>query len=145
MRTLWQEEGTTYHGNYVSFDQGRSDPRPANATVPLHMEGAPAAAVRRAAKYGDGYFPWVDPRTDKLHETLGQVIPGVRAEAEKLGRDPQSIEMTVGGARTVAEAEVMAKLGVNRITIAIRAHEPEAVRDELGRFGEEVVAPTRDL
>ena len=62
-----------------------------------------AAAVRRAARYGDGYFPWVAPGLD-LHATLGEVIPAVRAEAEKLGRDPQSIEMTVGGARTVAEA-----------------------------------------
>jgi hypothetical protein len=45
----------------------------------------------------------------------------------------------------VAEAEVMAKLGVDRITIAIRSHEPEAVRDELGTFGETVIAQTRDL
>ena len=67
------------------------------------------------------------------------------AAAEELGRDPRSIEMTVGGARTVAEAEVMAGLGVDRCTIAIRAKEPEAVRDELGRFGDEVIAPTRDL
>jgi hypothetical protein len=69
----------------------------------------------------------------------------VRAEAEKLGRDPHSTEMTVGGARTVAETEVMAKLGVDRCTIAIRSKEPEAVRDELGRFGDEVIAQTRDL
>ena len=73
------------------------------------------------------------------------VIPAVRAEAEKHGRDPQSIEMTVGGARTVAEAETMAKLGVDRLTIAIRSKEPEAVRDELGAFGQDVIAATRDL
>jgi probable F420-dependent oxidoreductase len=145
MRTLWSNEVATYHGKYVSFDQVRSDPSPVNGTVPLHIGGASPAAVRRAAKYGDGYFPWVDPRLDKLHETLGVVIPGVRAEAEKYGRDPQSIEMTVGGARTVAEAEVMAKLGVDRCTIAIRSHEPEAVRDELGTFGEQVISQTRDL
>jgi len=51
----------------------------------------------------------------------------------------------VGGARTVAEAEVMAKLGANRCTIAIRSKEPEAVREELGTFGDEVIAQTRDL
>ena len=80
-----------------------------------------------------------------VHETLGQVIPAVRAEAEKLGRDPRSIEMTVGGARTVAEAEVMAKLGADRCTIAIRSKDPAAVRDEIGTFGADVIAPTRDL
>ena len=135
----------TYHGTYVSFDQVRSDPTPVNGTVPLHIGGASPAAIRRAAKYGDGYFPWVDPRSNLLYETLGQVIPGVRAEAEKFGRDPRSIEMTVGGARTVAEAEIMAELGVDRCTIAIRSKEPEEVRDELGTFGQEVIAPTREL
>jgi probable F420-dependent oxidoreductase len=144
MRALWQQEVATYHGTYVSFDDVRSDPSPANGTVPLHIGGASPAAVRRAAKYGDGYFPWVDPTLD-LHETLGRVIPAVRAEAEKLGRDPQSIEMTVGGARTVAEAEAMAELGVNRLTIAVRSKEPEAVRDELGAFGQNIIAATRDL
>jgi probable F420-dependent oxidoreductase len=145
LRALWENEVATYHGTYVSFDQVRSDPSPVNGTVPLHIGGASPAAIRRAAKYGDGYFPWVDPRLNLLHETLGQVIPGVRAEAERLGRDPRSIEMTVGGARTVAEAEIMAKLGVDRCTIAIRSKEPEAVRDELGTFGQEVIAQTRDL
>lgn len=145
MRTLWENEVATYHGSYVSFDQVRSDPSPVHGTVPLHIGGASPAAVRRAAKYGDGYFPWVDPRLDLLHETLGQVIPAVRAEAERLGRDPRAIEMTVGGARTVAEAEIMAKLGVDRCTIAIRSKEPEAVRDELESFGQEVIAKTRDL
>ena len=53
--------------------------------------------------------------------------------------------MTVGGARTVAEAEIMAKLGVDRCTIAIRSKEPEAVRDELAVFGQEVIAQTRHL
>jgi probable F420-dependent oxidoreductase len=145
MRALWENEVATYNGTFVSFDQVRSDPSPVNGTVPLHIGGASPAAVRRAAKHGDGYFPWVDPRSNLLHETLGQVIPAVRAEAEKFGRDPRSIEMTVGGARTVAEAEVMAKLGVDRCTIAIRSKEPEAVRDELGIFGQEVIAQTRHL
>ena len=99
-----EDEVATYHGEYVSFDQVRCDPSPANGTVPLHIGGASPAAVRRAAKYGDGYFPWVGPGLD-LHATLRQVIGDVRVEAERFGRDPDSIEYTVGGARTVAEAE----------------------------------------
>jgi hypothetical protein len=53
--------------------------------------------------------------------------------------------MTVGGARTVAEAERLAAIGIDRMTIAVRAKEIEAVRDELGTFGEEVIRVTRDL
>ena len=117
MRALWQTEVATYHGEHVSFDQVRCDPSPTRGTVPLHVGGASPAAIRRAAKYGDGYFPWVGPALD-LHSTLRQVIRDVRAEAERIGRDPDEIEYTVGGARTIAEAEQMAELGVNRLVIA---------------------------
>ena len=52
--------------------------------------------------------------------------------------------MTVGGARTVEEAEIMAELGVDRCTIAIRSKEAQ-VRDELAVFGPEVIEPTKEL
>ena len=53
--------------------------------------------------------------------------------------------MTVGGARTLEEVERMALLGVDRMTIAVRSKEIEAVRDELGNFAETVIIPTRDV
>jgi len=144
IRTLWTEEVATYQGTYIRFENVRCDPRPANGSVPLHIGGASPAAIHRAARLGDGYFPWVGPGLD-LHETLGHVIPGVRAAAEELGRDPSSIEMTVGGARTVAEAERLAALGVDRLVVAVRSKEMNAVGDELAQFAQEVIAPTRDL
>jgi len=73
------------------------------------------------------------------------VIAGVRVEAERLGRDPRAIEMTVGGARTIAEAERMAELGVDRLVIAVRSTDLLQVDDELAAFGAEVIAPTHDL
>lgn len=144
MRALWEDEVATYHGEHVRFVEVRCDPRPFNGTVPLHIGGASAAAIRRAAKYGDGYFPWVGPGLD-LHATLRQVISDVRAAAEQQGRDPDGIEYTVGGARTVAEAEQLAALGVDRLVIAVRAKDISAVVDELSTFGEQVIAPTADL
>src|SRR5262249_55559885 len=144
MRTLWEVEVATYHGKHVSFDDIRCDPRPPRGTIPLHIGGTSPAAVRRAARYGDGYFPWVDPTQD-LYATLDRTIAEVRRQAESLGRSPEGIEMTVGGARTVAEAERMAALGVNRLTVAIRAKEIDDVRREVEAFGEDVIRPTRDL
>jgi probable F420-dependent oxidoreductase len=144
MRALWQEEVASYHGTYVDFTDVRCDPSPVDGTVPLHVGGASDAAIRRAARYGDGYFPFV-AATQDLYETLARIIPAVRVEAEKYGRDPSSIEMTVGGARTVADAERLAALGVDRMTIAVRAKEPEAVADELMAFGQDVIGATADL
>ena len=122
----------------------RCDPSPTRGTVPLHIGGASPAALRRAAKYGDGYFPFVGPGLD-LHATLSRVIADVRVEAELIGRDPTRIEITVGGARTVADAERMAELGVDRLVDRGALTEPHEVHDELATFGEEVIAATRDL
>jgi probable F420-dependent oxidoreductase len=144
IRMLWQEEVASFHGQFVSFDAVRCDPSPVNGTVPLHIGGASPAAIRRAVRYGDGYFPWVGPGFD-VEETLARLISSIRTEAEKADRAPGSIEITVGGARTVADAERLAKLGVDRLTVAIRAKEPEALGDEIGTFGQDVIATTRDL
>jgi probable F420-dependent oxidoreductase len=143
IRALWQQEVATYHGTYVNFDDVRCDPSPMRGTVPLHVGGASPAAIRRAARYGDGYFPWVGLELD-LYDTLGTIIPAVRGEAERIGRDPASIEITVGGARTVADAERMAVLGVDRITIALRSKELSDLEDELGALSN-VISATSDL
>jgi probable F420-dependent oxidoreductase len=144
MRVLWQEQVATYHGQFVNFDEVRCDPSPINGTVPLHIGGTSPAAIARAAKYGEGYFPFIGPGQD-LRTSLRQAIGAVRDAAERLGREPGSIEFTVGGARTVDEAVTMAELGADRCTIAIRSKDLEEVRAELARFGEDVIAPTKDL
>jgi probable F420-dependent oxidoreductase len=141
LRLLWQQDVATYHGEHVGFDNVRCDPSPVNGTIPLHIGGASPAALRRAARYGDGYFPYVGPQHDFL-PTLRQIIVDVRAECERIGRDPDEIEYTVGGARTVDEAAVMAEIGVDRCVIAVRSKHLDDVRDELARFGDEVIAQT---
>lgn len=147
MRQLWTEDVTSYDGEQVRFTNIRSEPRPVNGTIPLHIGGISKAAVRRAARYGDGYFPFVgfvDLGRDP-NEVLAEVIRDVRAEAARFGRDPESIEMTVGGARTVEEAERMRAIGADRLVIAIRSKDINEVRDEIATFGKEVIAATTDL
>lgn len=144
MRLLWREEVATFEGQFVRFDQVRCDPSPPRGTVPIHIGGVSRAALRRAARLGDGYFPYVGPQYDFLPE-LQRIINEVRAECEQAGRDPDDIEYTVGGARTVEEAAAMADIGVDRCTIAIRSKDLAEVRDELARFGQDVIGPTKDL
>ena len=69
---------------------------------------------------GDGYFPFIFPGQDPLVE-LPRLITRVRAETAAAGRDPDAMEFTAGGARTVDEAKAYADFGVHRLTVAIRA------------------------
>jgi probable F420-dependent oxidoreductase len=144
IRALWTEEVCSYQGQFVDFRNVRCDPSPTNGTIPLHVGGASPAAIRRAARYGDGYFPFVRPDED-LDEVLGNVVPAVREAAKALGRDGDAIEMTVGGARTVADAERLSKLGIDRLVIASRSKTRSELEDELGTFASEVMSQTGDL
>ena len=49
-RCSGRRRSSTYHGEYVQFDQVRCDPSPVNGTVPIHIGGASPAALRRAAR-----------------------------------------------------------------------------------------------
>ena len=144
MRLLWEEEVASYHGQFVAFDEVRCDPSPPRGTVPIHVGGTSPVAIRRAVRVGDGYFPYVGPQHDFVPE-LRRILADVDAECDRVGRDLDEIEITVGGARTAEEAAAMAELGVDRFTIAIRAKEMPEVRDELARFGTEVIEPTTEL
>jgi probable F420-dependent oxidoreductase len=144
MRVLWHDDIATFHGQHVHFDQVECRPWPVNRSIPLHVGGASDAAIRRAATKGDGYFPFVFPDQD-LKVVLPQLIERVRRETEAAGRDPDAMEITSGGARTIADAEWYASVGVHRIGVAVRASGISEMRDELARFGEEIIAPTTNL
>jgi probable F420-dependent oxidoreductase len=57
MRTLWTEERSSHRGEFVSFNNVRSYPKPAKGrSVPVWFGGETAPALRRVADYGDGWI-----------------------------------------------------------------------------------------
>ena len=61
--------------------------------MPIVVGGHTEMAARRAARYGDGFFPGVaDDRQ------LDWLLGIMRDECEKVGRDPKTIEITAGRA-----------------------------------------------
>ncbi len=144
MRLLWREETASFDGAFVRFEQVECRPWPVRRSIPLLIGGASDAAIHRAATRGDGYFPFVFASQDPLVE-LPRLLGRVRAETAAAGRDPDAMEFTAGGARTVEEAKVYAEFGVHRLTVAIRARTIPEMRDEVARLGDELVAPTAAL
>jgi probable F420-dependent oxidoreductase len=144
MRALWRDDVASFGGEHVQFDQVECRPWPVNRAIPLHIGGASDAAIRRVARCGDGYFPFVFPGED-ITVVLPRLIERVRAETAAMGRDPDAIEITSGGARTVEDARWYASIGVHRIGIAVRSSTIASMGDELRRFGDEVISKTTDL
>ena len=59
IKVLWTQERPEYHGKYVEFDDIVFEPRPvAKPHPPIWIGGNTKPAMRRAAKYGDGWVPW---------------------------------------------------------------------------------------
>jgi probable F420-dependent oxidoreductase len=93
MRVLWRDDEPTFHGQFCSFDRAVSRPRPVQpGGVPIHVGGHSPAAARRAGTRGDGYHP-LGLDGDVLVERLAQM----RTAARAADRDPDAIELTLGG------------------------------------------------
>ena len=116
MRALWKAPHAEFHGEFVDFDPCTCSPRPVNGDIPVIVGGDSEAALQRAVRLADGYFPG-----EGDHERLADLLDRLRVRAEQAGRDPASIEINaMFGAQMadpVAGVEQMASVGVGRIMI----------------------------
>lgn len=139
MRTLWAGPHAEFHGEFVDFAPSTCSPRPVNGSIPILVGGDTDAAISRAVRIADGYFPG-----EGDVERLGALLQRVHKAAEKAGRDPASIEINtmfgVQMADPAAGVEQMAALGVGRIMIPAFFFAGPGGLDRLSEFGE-TVAP----
>lgn len=59
MKELWTAPQSTFHGEFVDFEDALAYPKPAqDPHLPVLVGGNTRPALRRAARYGDGWFGW---------------------------------------------------------------------------------------
>ncbi len=92
MKLLWTEEKAEYHGDHVDFGPSYAWPKPAQKPYPpVHVGGAGLRAIRRAVRYGDGWIPLPGSgENDPI-----DLMPTLRDELAKAGRDADSFEVTI--------------------------------------------------
>jgi probable F420-dependent oxidoreductase len=62
MFELWHSETPSFDGEFVKFDDVAFGPKPVQKPHPTVWIGGDAdAALRRAARFGDGWAPWLTP------------------------------------------------------------------------------------
>src|SRR3954469_13985783 len=64
MRSLWMDEHPESHGRYVEFEGVDAYPRPLQQPLPVVVGGHTPAAHRRAARYGDGWYGFMQSREE---------------------------------------------------------------------------------
>ena len=123
MKELWTQEDPSYQGRFHSFSGMKFTPKPVQKPhIPIIIGGTSRAAVRRAARVGNGWHPTaLDP------ETLSQRIRylGERAQAE--GRDPAEVPVSVSAPMGVAAREGRYSLGVDPAEILEKAQTYESL------------------
>ncbi len=133
LRDLWSKGTSEHKGEHYAWPQVESNPKPLDGKVPIVIGGHSKASARRAARFGDGFFP---ARPDKLEECLAEL----KAECERIGRDPGEIEITTGGIPTADEIKRLEDLGVSRFTVGPPGFTPDALREGLEKLGNELIS-----
>lgn len=85
MRALWTGEPVTHHGRFFDLDDAvlnavEGDRQPSGP--PFVVSGRKAPAMRRAARRGDGWMPYL-----LSPDAYARSVAGVTAEADAVGRD----------------------------------------------------------
>jgi probable F420-dependent oxidoreductase len=135
MRSLWKDQAEPFEGKYFRWGKLESHPKPVQKPgVPIVVGGHTELAARRAARYGDGFFPGVAD-DGKLKALLGIM----REECKKIGRDPSTIEVTSGRAAPDPDAvKRLADLGVSRFVLPPPAFDPEGITKGLEAVGNQI-------
>jgi probable F420-dependent oxidoreductase len=136
---LWGEEVVEHHGEFFDFGPVMFEPKPTHSPwPPLHIGGDGPAALRRAARLGDGWIP--------MNHTLDQ-IPEAASRIGRLRREsgrPGTVEITLGATGvSVDDLRRHADAGVGRALVKPWSSSKEAI-EGIRRFADEVLPAVRD-
>jgi probable F420-dependent oxidoreductase len=165
-RTLWTEPAPALTGTWVDFGDILFEPKPVQRPhPPIWVGGESAPALRRAARFGDAWYP-IGSNNRHLLDTLPRYRAGVdrlRRFAAEAGRDPAGIALAYrvkrygeavparasdGERRLFAgsiadildDFRALRGLGVGAVDIDFERPDADAAIAEMRRFKEEVIA-----
>ena len=164
-RLLWTEHSPRFDGRYTKIDGIVLEPKPVQKPhPPIWVGGEGPAALRRAARIGNAWYP-IGSNNQHLLDTLPRLKAGIaklRKATTDAGRDPQSVEVAFRvkryGAAVPAKASdgerrlfsgseadligdlrALKEMGVTAIDIDFGRPTADAVLAEMNRFRKAVI------
>jgi len=144
-----------FHGKYYDFDRLMMVPVPKNR-IPIYVGGTSKPALRRAARYGDGWIGIIHPM-----EEIKELVAELNTLRREFGREKEPFDIIVDcpDARTVDEIRRLEDLGVTDLKVtpwtlpgiqaeigvsAMREQPPLAVKQEaIRRYAEDMISKFR--
>ena len=160
---LWTSDNPTFEGKYVNFSDITFLPKPVQKPYPpIWIGGQSRPAIRRAAQIGDCWHPvGAIPAAPLEPEELSEKLVLLRQDAEKVGRDPATIQVSVkaplydsndtsGPRRRFTgspdevrqDVQTYSDIGVTHLIFDFRVESANETNDRMAKFSEEVMAVT---
>ncbi len=134
MKKLWTEPVVTHQGKHFQFKDCRMDPKPVQSPhIPIIVGGFSKPAMRRCARYGDGWLGFgINPEITKT------LLAGIDAAlaAEGRTRDDFEIIVTPGGPVDLDSAREFQALGVDRVVPLLGSDDPDEARRRIDDLAE---------
>jgi probable F420-dependent oxidoreductase len=136
LTSLFTDEVIEHEGEFFKFQPVGFLPKPVNGSIPFHIGGDSPAAIRRAARLGDGWIPMAQKEPEGLRKNVDEILR-MRADLGKEG----PFEVTIGGGPSADLDSIRrwGEAGATRLLITPFSNPREGV-DRLHQFGEEVIS-----
>jgi probable F420-dependent oxidoreductase len=142
LRRLWTEPVVTFDGEYHRIPAAGINPLPVQRPIPIWIGGSAEAAIRRAARLADGFFP-----QRPLEGGWPATMERFRAWVAEAGRDPAriGIEWRLNVAEGTPddwrrEAEEWRALGATHLSVASMRAGLAGANAHIERIGEAAAA-----
>ncbi len=140
MRTLWTEDVSEHHGEMYDLPACKMYPKPVQQPhPPIHVGGESAAAMRRVATQGQGWYSF-----NRTPEQLDEPLARLDAVLADHGRSRSDVQLTVCpyfNSTTPADVEAYRERGVDRLVVLCLAFDEDMVVSSLDELAREVLAP----
>ena len=124
LKAIWTQDEAEFHGKYVNFEKLWSYPKPVQKPYPPILMGGAGPHARQRAVDFDGH--WIPIGGRAYSEPIAESMEDFRARAEKAGRDPATLTVTIFGvAPDEARVATLRDAGVTRAVFFV----PSATRD----------------
>lgn len=159
---LWTSDSPSFEGKFVQFSDLIFLPKPVQKPhPPIWIGGQSRAALRRAARLGNAWHPvGAIPAAPLEPEELKESLDYMRRHAERAGRDPSEIQVSMkaplydassddGGSRrrfsgptdaVLQDIQTYADVGVTHLIFDFRSPHHSETEERMAQFSEEVMA-----